>query len=186
MGVYGGTRIEIANTTINTWADGVYANNGSTSDWVNGLWVHDNTFTYIGRNAFTMNGVRNALLDRNTIDQVGASVLDIEPTLNTQGVANVTLSNNRVGTWGLSNWGTLYFVACAQPAGGVAVHRERPDDHGERRDRWSSLGIVQCEQGRALHLDRQAEPTVQRHLHEQHDDQGRNRTSPQILSMSTG
>jgi hypothetical protein len=122
VGVYGGSRIEIANNTIrNTWSDGVYAANGSTQDWVNGLWVHDNTLTYIARNAFTMNAVQNALLERNTIDQVGASVMDIEPDLSNQGAINITLRDNSVGVWGMSPLYTMHFVACANNNVGVGA-----------------------------------------------------------------
>ena len=119
VGVYGGSRIEIAHNTIRkTGGDGVYAANGSTQEWVNGLWVHDNTFDYIGRNAFTMNAVRNALLERNTIDHVGASVLDIEPDEAFQGAINTTLRDNNVGIWGMSPLYTMHFVACANDNSG--------------------------------------------------------------------
>jgi hypothetical protein len=115
VAIYGGARIEVANNTIRkTWGDGVYANEKDTThNWVDGLWVHDNTIVSVGRNAFTMNGARNALLERNTIDQVGASVLDIEPDTTYQGAINVTMRNNTVATWGLSPLYTMFFVACA-------------------------------------------------------------------------
>jgi hypothetical protein len=115
VAIYGGLRIEIANNTIRkTWGDGVYANEKDTThSWATDLWVHDNTITTIGRNAFTMNGARNALLERNTIDQVGGSVLDIEPDTSNQGAINVTLRANSVAAWGLSPLYTMWFVACA-------------------------------------------------------------------------
>jgi hypothetical protein len=115
VAIYGGLRIEIANNTIRkTWGDGVYANEKNTTHtWATDLWVHDNTIASIGRNAFTMNGAKNAILERNTIDQVGGSVLDIEPDTAYQGVTNVTLRNNSVAVWGLSPLYTMHFVACA-------------------------------------------------------------------------
>jgi hypothetical protein len=115
VAIYGGARIEIANNTIRkTWGDGVYANEKDTThSWVDGLWVHDNTIVSIGRNAFTMNGAKNTLLERNTIDQVGASVLDIEPDTTYQGAINVTMRANTVAAWGLSPLYTMWFVACA-------------------------------------------------------------------------
>jgi len=122
VGVYGGSRIEIANNTIrNTWADGVYAANGSTQDWVNGLWVHDNTFLYIGRIVFTMNAVRNALLERNSADMVGGSLMDIEPELSYQGATNITLRDNTVGVWGLTTNGRSYWVGCANNNVGIGA-----------------------------------------------------------------
>ena len=86
-----------------------------------GLWVHDSTLTYIGRNAFTMQAVQNALLERNTIDQVGGSVLDIEPDLSSQGAINLTLRSNTVAVWGLSPLYTMHFVACANNNVGVGA-----------------------------------------------------------------
>ncbi len=51
VAIYGGTRIEVANNTIRkSWGDGVYANEKDTTHaWVDGLWVHGNTFERIGR-----------------------------------------------------------------------------------------------------------------------------------------
>jgi len=115
VAIYGGTRIEITNNIIRkTWGDGIYANEKDTThSWVDGLWVHHNTIVSIGRNAFTMNGAKNALLERNTIDQVGGSVLDIEPDTAYQGAINITLRANTVAAWGLSPLYTMHFVACA-------------------------------------------------------------------------
>ena len=113
IGVYSGSNIEITNNTIrNTWGDAVYAADAS-GVWVHGLWVHGNAINYTGRNAFTINAAQNVLLDQNSIDHVGGSVLDIEPDVSYQGAINVTLSGNTVGMWGLSPAYTQHFVACA-------------------------------------------------------------------------
>ena len=82
VAIYGGTRIEIANTTIRkTWGDAVYADEKDTThSWVDGLWVHDNTFRSIGRTAFTMNGARNALIERNNVDRSAARSWTSSPT----------------------------------------------------------------------------------------------------------
>jgi hypothetical protein len=115
VGIYGGARIEISNNTIRkAWGDAIYANEKDvTHTWLDGLWVHDNAIASVGRNAFTMNGVKNAVLESNTVDQIGGSVLDIEPDTAYQGATNVTLRNNSVGVWGLSPIYTQHFVACA-------------------------------------------------------------------------
>jgi Right handed beta helix region len=120
VAIYGGSRIEITNNTIRkTWGDGIYANEKDTThSWVDGLWVHANTFVYIGRNTFTMNGAKNAILERNTIDKVGGSVLDIEPDTSLQGVTNLTLRYNTIAVWGMSPKFTQHFVACANDSYG--------------------------------------------------------------------
>ena len=120
VAIYGGTRIEIANNSIRkTFGDGIYANEKDTThSWVDGLWVHDNTFTYIGRMGLTMNGAKNALLERNSFDQVGMFVLDIEPDTSYQGATDIAFRNNTAGAWGLTPNFTNWFVACANNSAG--------------------------------------------------------------------
>ena len=115
IALYGGTRIEIAGNIIRkTWGDAVYANEKiATNSWVDGLWVHANTITTIGRSAFTINGAKNVLLERNDIDQIGGMVMNIEPDLSSQGAINVTFRSNTVGVWGMTPVFTSHFVACA-------------------------------------------------------------------------
>jgi len=117
IGIYGALRVEITgNTFLHTWGDGVYVGDEptGTGTWANYLWVHANTFDYIGRNAFTVNAAQNVWLQTNSIDHVGGSVLDIEPDTDTQGVDALTMSGNTVGTWGMSSSQyTMHFVACA-------------------------------------------------------------------------
>ena len=87
--------------------DGLYANEntpsaGSAAAWPTDIWFHDNSIDSVGRNAFTVNSGRRVTLERNGIDHVGGSVLDIEPDLSTQGAADLILRNNIVGIWGMS------------------------------------------------------------------------------------
>jgi len=123
VAVYGGARIEITGNTIRkTWGDAIYANEKDTThSWVDGLWVHGNTITTVGRNGFTMNGAKNPLLEANSLDQIGGSVLDIEPDTSYQGVTNLVMRNNTVGSWGLSPLYTMHFVACANNTSGVGA-----------------------------------------------------------------
>lgn len=115
IAIYGSSRIEVHNTVVRkTWGDGLYANEKDTTGaWSVDLWVHDNTFERIGRMGITMNGARNALLERNTFDQVGMFVLDIEPDLPSQGAIDIVFRNNTAGVWGLTPTFTNWFVACA-------------------------------------------------------------------------
>jgi hypothetical protein len=123
----GGARIEISGVTIRkTWGDAIYANEntptaGSPAAWPTDIWVHDNTFDSIGRNAFTINSGRRVTLERNAIDHVGGSVLDIEPDLATQGAVDLVLRGNTTGTWGMSPLYTMHFVACANNNSGVGA-----------------------------------------------------------------
>ncbi len=123
----GGVRIEISGVTIRrTWGDAVYANEntpsaGSAAAWPTDIWVHHNRFDSIGRNAFTINAGRRVTLERNTIDHVGASVLDIEPDLPSQGADAVVLRSNTIGVYGMSPLYTGHFVSCSNDAYGVGA-----------------------------------------------------------------
>src|SRR5574343_1429893 len=121
VGIYGGQRIEVVEGAISrTGGDGVYVADDSAHVWAADVWVHDSTLATIGRNAFTANAGRRLTIERNTIDQVGGSVLDIEPDTDWQGVAELVLRGNAVGDWGLSPMYTMHFVACASQWEGVA------------------------------------------------------------------
>ena len=120
----GGARIELSGLTIRRMnGDGLYANEntptaGSATAWPTDIWFHDSSIDSVGRNAFTINSGRRVTLERNIIDHVGGSVLDIEPDLDTQGAVDLILRNNTVGAWGLSPKYTMHFVACANNASG--------------------------------------------------------------------
>jgi hypothetical protein len=115
----GGARIEFSGLTIRRMnGDALYANEntptaGTAAAWPTDIWFHDSSIDYVGRNAFTINSGRRVTLERNTIDHVGGSVLDIEPDLDTQGAVDLILRNNTAGAWGLSPKYTMHFVACA-------------------------------------------------------------------------
>ena len=123
----GGARIELSGLTIRRMnGDGLYANEntptaGSATAWPTDIWFHDSSIDSVGRNAFTINSGRRVTLERNIIDRVGGSVLDIEPDLDTQGAVDLILRNNTVGAWGLSPKYTMHFVACANNASGMGA-----------------------------------------------------------------
>ena len=118
----GGARIELSGLTIRRMnGDGLYANEntptaGSATAWPTDIWFHDSSIDSVGRNAFTINSGRRVTLERNIIDHVGGSVLDIEPDLDTQGAVDLILRNNTVGAWGLSPKYTMH--SSPAPAGG--------------------------------------------------------------------
>lgn len=115
MALYGGDRIEFTGNTVTKMnGDGVYANElTSTHYWPTDVWVHDNRFDWIGRNALTANSGRRLTFERNACDHLAGSFVDIEPDTNDQGIADLLVSKNTIGTWGMSPLWTMHFVACA-------------------------------------------------------------------------
>jgi len=115
IAIYGGARIEIAGNSISqTHGDGIYANEKDTThSWVDGLWIHDNQLSRIGRMGVTFNAVAHGMVERNRLDQIGMFVFDIEPDTSAQGARGVTFRNNTVGTYGLTPLYTNWFFASA-------------------------------------------------------------------------
>jgi Right handed beta helix region len=85
------------------------------------VWVHDNTFSYTGRNGITINAGSYVTVERNSFDKVGLYVFDIEPDFAYQVDTFDTFRNNTVGTYSLSDKYTGYFFA-ANGAAGSTVH----------------------------------------------------------------
>ena len=121
--IYGGTNIEIAHNTIShTWGDGVYIGpNISTQASSNSVWVHDNTFSYVGRSGIALTAASNVTVERNSFDKVGLHVFDIEPDYAWEVNTFDTFRNNTVGSYGLS---TAYvgFLFASNGAAGSTVH----------------------------------------------------------------
>src|SRR5574343_1805274 len=114
VGVYGGSRIEVAGCTIRrTWGDALYVSNGAAADWAAGVWMHDCGATDIGRMGVAIVAGRDVTVERNRLDRIGCGVFDIEPDLDAQGADGIAFVDNAVGTWGLTPRGTSWFVSAA-------------------------------------------------------------------------
>jgi len=113
VGIWGGSYIEVAHNTIShTYGDGVYVSgNDDTHASADSVWIHDNTFTYAGRNGIAITAGTNVLMERNSFDKVGGSILDIEPDWSYQVVASVTFRANSVGSYAHNTYGTAWFFA---------------------------------------------------------------------------
>ena len=183
----GGARIELSGLTIRRMnGDGLYANEntptaGSATAWPTDIWFHDSSIDSVGRNAFTINSGRRVTLERNVIDHVGGSVLDIEPDLDTQGAVDLILRNNTVGAWGLSPKYTMHFVACANNADGVGAVVRGIHISGNRVGGRRSTKSQQPRRRRAVDVDRQ-EPHGRCHLHRQRHHAGRCRAGAPLRS----
>jgi hypothetical protein len=123
VGIWGGTYIEITGNRISkTYGDGVYVSgNDDTHASADSVWVHDNTFTYVGRNGIALLAGTNVLVEGNSFDKVGIHVLDLEPDWTYQANAYVTFRNNSVGSYGHSStW--VGFLLASNGAAGTAAH----------------------------------------------------------------
>jgi hypothetical protein len=113
VGIWGGSYIEVTGNRISkTYGDGVYVSgNDDTHVSADSVWIHDNTFTYAGRNGIALTAATNTLIERNSFDKVGGSVLDIEPDWSYQVNADIAFRNNSVGSYAHNTSGTSWFFA---------------------------------------------------------------------------
>jgi hypothetical protein len=127
-GWYGGAAssyVEIGSVIAShIFGDGVYVEGQNVSPYgpSDSVWVHDNTFSYIGRNGISSIDVTNLLIDRNSFDKIGMDVWDIEPNVAPQVVHHNTFRNNTVGRYGYIAEYIGWFVSTANPTGGSPIH----------------------------------------------------------------
>jgi hypothetical protein len=101
VGIWGSSYIEVANVTAShTWGDFSQVNgHDGPSDQV---WFHDNTGTYLGRNAISPINATHLLVEGNRFDRIGMHVFDIEPDYSSDLNAYITFRNNTIGIYGLT------------------------------------------------------------------------------------
>ena len=123
VGIWGSSDIEVAHNTIgHTWGDGVYiSGNDITRVSSDSVWIHDNTFSYIGRSGIALTAGSNVTVEQNSLDKVGLHVFNIEPDHAYQVNAFNTFRNNTVGTYGLTTSLVGFFFG-AEGAAGSTTH----------------------------------------------------------------
>ena len=127
-GWYGGgpsSYVEMsAVTASHIYGDGVYVEGQNVSSYApsDSVWVHDCTFTYMGRNGVSSIDVTNLLVERNTFDRIGMDVWDIEPNVAAQVIHHNTFRNNTVGTYAYISSLTGWLLSLNNTSGGAVIH----------------------------------------------------------------
>ena len=172
--------------------DGLYANENTPSagggrTWPTDIWFHDSSIDSVGRNAFTINSGRRVTLERNAIDRVGGSVLDIEPDLDTQGAVDLDPAQQHRRRRGPERrLYSMHFVAlCQQHLRGRRRRPRHPPSPGNRVTGGAPNSANTPERRRPPHVDPQV-ADVGRHLYQQQHDQGRQMDRCSASSTSTG
>jgi hypothetical protein len=104
-GWYGGppsSFVEISDVTAShIYGDGAYleGRNVAPHEPSHDVWIHDNDWSYIGRNAISSINVTDLLVEDNHFDRIGGAAWDIEPNFAEQVVLRNTFRNNRVGSY---------------------------------------------------------------------------------------
>ena len=118
-GWYGGppsSSVEISNVTAtHLYGDGAYLEGRNVAPYEpsHDVWIHDNDWSYIGRNAISSINVTDVLVEHNQFDKIGGAAWDIEPNFAEQEVSRNTFRDNVVGSyshmtefvgWFVSSW----------------------------------------------------------------------------------
>lgn len=104
-GWYGGapsTYVEMSNVRAShIFGDGVYLEGRNTAPYPPSqhVWIHHNSFDYMGRNGVSLIDVTDVLIEDNTFDHISYHVVDFEPNFASQVVRNVTFRQNTVGSY---------------------------------------------------------------------------------------
>jgi len=115
-GWYGGgpsSYVEISNVTAShVYGDGAYLEGRNVAPYEpsHDVWIHDNDWSYIGRNAISSIDVTDLLVEANHFDKIGGAAWDIEPNFAPQVVLRNTYRDNRVGSYGHMPQFVAWFV----------------------------------------------------------------------------
>jgi hypothetical protein len=93
--------------------------------WSERVTFRDSTCRLVGRVGVSVTGGRDVRVVNNVFDEIGYSVIGIEPDGSRQGASNVVIRGNTIGSYGLMDWleGHLLY-ACDAPWGGGATVRD--------------------------------------------------------------
>ena len=123
IAIYGAQDIDIHDVTIRGfYSDCVYIGSTGNSTWADTVHFHDSTCRLSGRNGVTLIAGRDITIERVSFDQIGASILDIEPDSSTEGAADVMVRDNTIGAYGLNDLYTSWLLA-AEGATGSDIRR---------------------------------------------------------------
>ena len=130
---YGGapsTYVEISNVTAShIYADGAYLE-GSVNpvEPSRHVWIHDNNWSYIGRNAISSINVTDLLVEDNRFDKIAYHVWDIEPNLASETVRRNVFRRNSIGSYSHLTQFTGMFLGIWTPQGSVVSDIEVSDN----------------------------------------------------------
>ena len=122
-GWYGGgpsSYVEISHVTAShLYGDGAYLEGRNVAPYEpsHDVWIHDNEWSYIGRNAVSSIDVTDVLVEDNTFARIGMDAWDLEPNFAAQQVRSNTFRRNTIGSYSLMTQQPGYFVSSWNPTG---------------------------------------------------------------------
>jgi hypothetical protein len=122
-GWYGGgpsSFVEISNVTAShLYGDGAYLEGRNVAPYEpsHDVWIHDNAWSYIGRNAVSSIDVTDVLVEENNFAKIGMDAWDLEPNFAAQQVRRNTFRRNTIGSYSHMTQQPGYFVSSWNPTG---------------------------------------------------------------------
>jgi len=122
-GWYGGgpsSYVEISNVTAShLYGDGAYLEGRNIAPYEpsHDVWIHDNDWSYIGRNAVSSIDVVDVLVEANYFSKIGMDAWDIEPNFAAQQIRRNTFRQNTIGSYSHMTQYPGYFVSSWNPTG---------------------------------------------------------------------
>jgi hypothetical protein len=106
-------------TGSHVYGDGAYLEGENVGDHrpSHDVWIHDNDFSYVGRNGISSINVTDVLVEDNHFTKIGYHVWDIEPNLASEQVVRNTFRQNSVGSYSYIAHLIGFFVASWNPTG---------------------------------------------------------------------
>jgi len=122
-GWYGGgpsSYVEISSVTAShLYGDGAYLEGRNLAPYEpsHDVWIHNNDWTYIGRNAVSSIDVVDVLVEDNYFSKIGMDAWDIEPNFAAQQIRRNTFRQNSIGSYSHMTQYPGYFVSSWNPTG---------------------------------------------------------------------
>ncbi len=104
--IAGAIGVEISNVTVtDVFGDFIYIGRSEDRVWSEDVWIHDSQFARNGRQGIAVTAARRVVIERNRLDNMRRSTIDLEPNTRSSGVEDVFVLDNTVGE------GRLRFIA---------------------------------------------------------------------------
>ena len=104
--IEGAIGVEISDVTVtDVFGDFIYVGRSEARVWSEDIWIHDSRFARNGRQGIAVTAARRVVIERNRLDNMRRSTIDLEPNTRSSGVEDVFVLDNTVGK------GRLRFIA---------------------------------------------------------------------------
>ena len=104
--IEGAIGVEISDVTVtDVFGDFIYVGRSEDRVWSEDVWIHDSRFARNGRQGIAVTAARRVVIERNRLDNMRRSTIDLEPNTRSSGVEDVFVLDNTVGK------GRLRFIA---------------------------------------------------------------------------